>query len=103
MSEVVFRGVKYPANCADCFFWPICPCLEDFDDYYAILDAVHDGDLVRHEECPVSQIPEGHGDLIDREALMKKGIELDWSVQRWVQEVDIFTAPTIVPAEGGTE
>jgi hypothetical protein len=49
------------------------------------------------------QLPAGHGRLVDADALMKKGIELDWSVQKWVQEVDILIAPTIVPAEGGTD
>jgi len=100
MSEVVFRGVKYPANCADCFFWPICPCLEDFDDYYAILDAVHDGDLVRHEECPVSQIPEGHGRLIDADALLERLIKTS---RYFGLKFDIDAAPTIIPAEGGTD
>lgn len=39
-----------------------------------------------------------HGRLIDADALMKKGMPLSFSVQKWVQEVDIACAPTIIPA-----
>lgn len=44
-----------------------------------------------------------HGRLIDAEKLFKKGINLDWSLQKWVSEVDIGLMPTIIEAEEGTE
>lgn len=103
MADVIFRGVKNPANCSECFFWAICPCLADFDDYSAILDAVHDGNLVRHEECPVSPLPEGHVELIDkaeaydRIAEQEGGNYIDMdSVGKGLEECQI-----VVPTEGG--
>lgn len=116
MSQLIFRGVKNPANCSECFFWSICPCLADFDDYSAILDAVHDGNLVRHEECPVSPLPQDHGRLGDLTEIEKKLQKtLDGMGDRWLssptlmaQRVAIVAdlkkvkeAPTIIPAEGG--
>lgn len=44
-----------------------------------------------------------HGRLIDADALMKKGMPLSFSVQRWVQEVDIACAPAIIPADKEVE
>lgn len=44
-----------------------------------------------------------HGPLIDADKLLKKGINLSWSVQKWVSEVDIGTMRTIIEAEEGAE
>lgn len=52
----------------------------------------------RMDNCPLIELPP-HGRLIDADALMKKGMPLSFSVQRWVQEVDIACAPTIIEAE----
>lgn len=106
MADVIFRGVKNPANCSECFFWAICPCLADFDDYSAILDAVHDGNLVRHEECPVSPLPEGHGRLIDADALRTRMYETMDYQDLYLPihfEMCMGDVPTIIEAEGGTE
>lgn len=101
MSDLIFRGVKNPANCSECFFWSICPCLADFDDYSAILDSVHDGKLVRHEECPFVPLPEGHGRLIDADRL---GVVLSknfgWTAGANVMQQLIDAAPTIIEADG---
>lgn len=99
MAELIFRGVKNPANCSECFFWSICPCLADFDDYSAILDAVHDGNLVRHEECPIVPLPKGHGRLGDLDALEKE-LAFDYA---YAAAKVCHNAPTIAPAEGGGE
>ena len=118
MADVIFRGVKNPENCSECFFWSICPCLADFDDYSSILDAVSDGDLVRHEGCPIYPLPEGHGRLIDADAVCKD-IVLYRDVETCEAERGnntqhlerayganetlciVCDAPTIIPAEGG--
>ena len=52
------------------------------------------------ELCLLVPVPKPHGRLIDADALMKKGMPLSFSVQKWVQEVDIACAPTIIEAEG---
>lgn len=105
MADVIFRGVKIPENCAECFFWSICPCLADFDDYSSILDAVSDGDLVRHEECPVSPIPEGHGRIVDAAEILEKANNSPW-FDGDVAELGLLLGSevtTIVPSEGGTD
>lgn len=109
MAELIFRGVKNPANCSECFFWSICPCLADFDDYSAILDAVHDGNLVRHEKCPVSPLPEGHGNLIDMDAPVQVKRWTDeatheTTVARLLSKFNIVGGPKIIiQPEGGIE
>lgn len=45
------------------------------------------------------ETPERHGRLIDADALMEKGIPFSFSVQKWVQEVDIVCARTIIESE----
>ncbi|MBR4656558.1 MAG: hypothetical protein IKO68_08345 [Oscillospiraceae bacterium] len=62
MGEVIFKGVQFPKTCADCFFWPICPCMADYKDYSEILDAVADGNLVRADGCTISPAKNGRAD-----------------------------------------
>ena len=47
----------------------------------------------RPEDCPLIEVPEPHGDLIDRDALPKPRVE--WE--------DIVNAPTIIPASEEAE
>lgn len=98
MADVIFRGVKFHKNCSECFFGPICPCLTDYDDYSSILDAVSDGNLVRHEECPVFPLPEGHGRLIDADAL-RKYILSEEEHYGYLDVHDLRNAPTIIEAD----
>lgn len=95
--SVLIKGMEMPINCEE------CPCFneEDFlcQVYYKIL-RVENIINRRADFCPLVELPP-HGDLIDRNALMKKGMPLSFSVQKWVQEVDIVCAPTVIPAEEG--
>lgn len=90
MADIVIRGMEMPPKGKSI-------CIEIFGA----------GGVHKFGECyPCAlayEVKTPHGRLIDADALMKKEIELDWSVQKWVQEVDIMTATTIVPAEGGTD
>ena len=53
----------------------------------------------KHKDCPIVEIPE-HGDLIDRDDLLKKKIKMDAFVAlEWVNDVDICMARTVIPAE----
>lgn len=100
MSDILIRGMEMPGHCID------CPLMVDrFDTDACALqsqeanEAFESWDDMRRG-CPLVPLPEGHGRLVDADALLEKGMKLSWSVQKWVQEVDILTAPTIVPAEG---
>lgn len=98
MADILIRGMEMPKTCQICRtakFDRIVGCEEW--DRLSIAQRMY----MRSETCPLIPLPEGHGRLIDADALMKKGMHLDWSVQKWVQEFDIMTAPTIVPSEGG--
>lgn len=105
MADLVIRGMEMPKNCYQC---PSCDkengkcqVLNDFIFYD------------RPSWCPLVPLPEGHGDLIDRDALKKRtpmvidysagGFGTDGSIRpvRGYGDWQIDQAPTIVPAEGG--
>ena len=96
MSEVIVR-MEMPMNCAVCG-------LVDESDRCVLLGTFAGDKSVRIPKCPIiGELPEEHGELIDKRELLKKGMDMSWSVQKWVQEVDIVTAPTIVPATERSE
>jgi len=51
--SVIVKGMGMPKNCAECKLWSICECLNDFEDYVSIVEAVNDGCLVRDDDCPL--------------------------------------------------
>jgi len=57
----------------------------------------------RPDWCPLLPLPEGHGDLIDRDALIKEIDDRSMSDSDWWYEDRIEEMPPIVPAEGGGE
>jgi hypothetical protein len=107
MSECVVR-MEMPQNCGECRFrsdgW--CYGIREFDPQPGPLDFEK-----RPSWCPIiCQLPEGHGDLIDREYAIAtacsglirtlpttEGGE-DWIRVGEVRE-SIKSAPAIVPAE----
>lgn len=99
MADILIRGMEMPENCFD------CPIFDNFcQERCGVTGTLMHGEIDPQREtltdCPLLPLPEGHGRLGDLDALLEKGMKLSWSVQKWVQEVDIVTAPTIVPAEG---
>ena len=81
--------------------------MEESGDYYAYccissVNVLGHGNA-RLNNCPLVEVPTPHGRLIDAEKLFKKGINLDWSLQKWVSEVDIALMPTIIEAEEGED
>lgn len=85
MADLVFRGMEMPKSCMDC---PLVVCLNTKDD------------------CPISPLPEGHGRLIDADALLLDAGEVfevcgdGFTISGFSRE-QIENAPTIIPAEGG--
>ena len=90
---VYINGRKTPKSCYDCefvywstkqrasacFLLPFMKCFESHSTEYR---------KKRSELCPLIEVPEPHGDLIDRDMLPKSRVE--WE--------DIVTAPTVIPA-----
>jgi len=102
MSECVVR-MEMPESC------DMCPCLDDYGDYprCRISEEQRGYNFPIHEKrmenCPIlCQLPDGHGRLVDADALHK----IAWPVkdhtgriEECVQIRDLYKAPTIVPAE----
>lgn len=103
--SVIFKTVNMPKNCAECPFWSVCkPMNDDFEDWISIQEAVEDGFLVRHEQCPLAPLQKKHGRLIDADALKEElataGIISTYGTQIFLK---IDAAKTIIEAEGGEE
>ena len=92
MADILIPGMEMPTQCGNC---PIstntrrCTILwREFGD-----------PSKRLEDCPLIPLPEGHGRLIDADGLQEE-FKKSHDGKRLML---IDTAPTIVPAEGGTD
>lgn len=102
MADLVIRGMEMPKSCFDCifenrFFGKIgCNNLPGMfaNELHAIAYTTE-----RNPFCPLISLPEGHGRLIDANEL-----ELDLVRHNGAIGFELIgNAPTIVPAEGGTD
>lgn len=114
--SILIKGMEMPTSCSG------CPML-DWDLDYIKCKATGRHFKVKEEpfgarrvdDCPLVPVPP-HGDLIDRDALMKilsKVIDINASIEQrneatdqerrclWWFEQQIGIAPTIIPAEEG--
>ena len=102
--SILIRSMAMPKNCAECKMWCICECLNDFEDFESICYAVEDGDLIRDKNCPLVEIKEPHGRLIDIKSVKNgKFTIVEDAYQAWwngVLEAVIENAPTVIEAEG---
>lgn len=84
--SVLIKGMKMPKNCNGCDF--MC-CLRHFN-------ILNDD---RPSDCPIiAELPEKHGDLIDRNYLIKES--LAEGAYGYVDTKEIYDAPAIIKAEG---
>lgn len=94
--SILIKGIEMPKDC------PFCPMahwdkLDTFKGceitpgkrFAVIEDKEYAESSTRPDWCPLTEVPEPHGDLIDRDALPTSRVE--WE--------DIVNAPTIIPAE----
>lgn len=103
--SVIVKGMKMPSECArfeDGEFFH-CQFVNTDDD--CILQSKVTGTWEEmYQNCPLVALPDHHGDLIDRNELLKKTWDADTRCG-YVQVVDRFdidNAPTIVESEGET-
>ena len=97
MSECVVR-MEMPANCGKCDLWKRCKLYTDYiwslSDYFPTRpkpNPLDRGCLI------ICQLPEGHGRLVDADALLRDIDQFhvsDGCFQHWLE-----LQPTIVPAE----
>ena len=113
MSSLIIKGMKMPSECRECHLSryfssvgiTICVAAEVMlaEDYKPVR---FEG---RHEKCPLVELPEKHGRLVDADAL-KDTLdyyirEAGWSEEinkalGWVKDEFIDSERTIVEAEG---
>ena len=111
---VFIKGMEMPKKCAECNFCvndgkderPIFVCACKSDDLVNVL--VEDYGVVfgfRPSWCPLIPLPEEHGDLIDRDALIEKCG--DWYTEEGAEcgfigsvKSLLDAQPTIIEAEG---
>ena len=97
--SILVKGVPMPKCCGE------CSAIRCF-----LLDELTDEEIEskRHEKCPLVEVPEPHGRLIDAEVLTKN------LVKRWNVSDDqdfcnkevwhgIAEAPTVIEAEDGKD
>lgn len=101
MSECVVRMERVPKNCDDGCWGSLsgeCPWCDSIDGNKMVGN--------RPPNCPIiAVLPEGHGRLIDADALKEKAVHYSETEYHFdhdaVEMDDIDDAPTIVPAEDG--
>lgn len=113
MADILIRGMEMPNNVFDCPLnsFGICNLAQDETHCDCIGDS-------HPEWCPLIHLPEGHGDLIDRDAFRaENGLNAKCEhcqTNTYECQHDMIhtkmdfcgmldDAPVIVPAEGGTD
>ena len=90
------RDVKFPKACEQCHFYDGLLCCV-MDTY------VHDPEN-KHEECPLIEIPDNHGRLIDADAMIRD-IERAIVPSRYIKERNadmvkfLSLEDTVIPAD----
>ena len=102
MADILIRGMEMPETCGLCKL-----CLDDsrICNGYCMFFHRRVNMMERDKNCPLVPLPEGHGRLIDGDALMPDFVKARWA---FFSDGDTFLqllkhATTIVPAEGGGE
>ena len=104
--SILIEGIKMPKYCGNCKLFGEYGC--------AIIGAVGYAltERKRPDDCPLVELPEQHGRLIDADALTKMCREMQsiewnnnaapysWAYAYESFENDIDEAPTIIEAEG---
>ena len=101
--SVLIKGLIMPSCCDGCTFsdWSnlhqTASCkLHDYDPCFA--DHSREYTDKRADFCPLVEIPEPHGRLIDADALLKKTINNPLHAP-YIVEKDIRDMPTVIEAE----
>ena len=106
--SVLIRGMEMPQCCADCKFSDIYSYPPDYDDEYRCeleyFSMSYEDAQMRHANCPLVELPEKHGRLIDADAINyedeiweKKCIPILLVYIAWLIAGEV---PTILEAEG---
>ncbi len=100
MADVLVKGVKMPKRCYDCPFcetegYITCLCTPDWKDIGKMTWIKR-----RPSWCPLVEVPEPHGDLVDRNDLLLEieNYPRSCGIIREEIEAEIKELPTILEA-----
>ena len=102
MSECVVR-MEMPLDCERCPMCGTASCGNGMYELWCMCGDIPASSRKRPEDCPIlCQLPEGHGRLVDAEALFERVYEYygqdNEDNENWMMGM-INGVPTIVPAE----
>jgi len=86
MSGIYITGIEMPTNSE-------LLCINIYPDGKVCIDL----DLHCQQVATAIPVPP-HGRTIDADALLLRAIPLGWSTPKWVSDIMIDDAPTIIPA-----
>lgn len=106
--SILIKGMRMPENCIKCpmQFGGMCYVMPAEVDESRVAPTVEDAwKQGKPDWCPLVEIPEPHGRLIDGDALQCKvdDIGLGYYEVLGVTEDTIDSAPTVIEAEGSED
>lgn len=102
--SVIIKGMEMPKNCEECDFchWSNLHqtgrC-DRCDDEPVCADFGTDYKRSRARFCPLVEVPNSHGRLIDADDVKSRMIPLSFSVQKWISEVELSNCKTVIKEE----
>ena len=94
---VYIKGMEMPKNCFECEIRAYdANAGEEFCPFSQIVCL----SIGIQDNCPLVEVPEPHGRLIDADDVKSRMIPLSFSVQKWVDEVELSNCNTVIEAEG---
>ena len=97
---VYVKDMEMPESCSSCPLLAGMACPAEASYWCKITHSWIEDVDTRLPDCPLIEVKTPHGYLIDANKAIKEcGIEMSWSCQKWVGEVDLLTMPTVIKAE----
>lgn len=101
--SVIIHGLNIPKSCDECRLFNESWCMAlGVENWRKSYNKPPEGG--RLPDCPLVPLPEGHGRLIDADALERiiGGFSLNWEYGQGVSDCwdALISAPTILEAEG---
>lgn len=92
--SLMIKGAKMPSNCKECEYKFCIDCVKYI--------GFHHKDEARANNCPLIELPEKHGRLIDADIAYDKIAEQEGGYYMDMDGVDkgLSETPTIIEAEG---
>jgi len=92
---VLVKGIEMPFTCLTCDFHK---CAGGVGDFCSLTKRRQFRFKNRPKDCPLIEVPEPHGDLVDRDKLRSKEFIQNGDAYAVVMSRDIRNAPTVIPA-----